>query len=141
GAGPLTLAIWWLSSPGGPSRRFRTLNIAAVTCALLALLWALGEYGPLAWIERTTPLLNRFRLPCRGMVIFQFAIAVLAALGLASLMKRNRPRIHPAKARLIPLFAISGLAASVGFLRWPNYVSTLPLVAVGPLLFAAAVWL
>jgi len=141
GAGPLVLALWWLSSGRGPRRRFRVLSTAATTCALLALLWALGDYGPLGWFQRGVPLLNSFRLPCRAIVVFQLAIAVLAALGLTSLLKRDRPRIHPAKPRLIQLFAISGLAAGVASLRWPNNISSLPLVAVGPLLFAAAVWL
>jgi hypothetical protein len=141
GAGPLVLALWWLSSGRGPRRRFRVVTTAAAACALLALLWALGDYGPLGWFQRNAPLFSSFRLPCRTIVIFQFAIAVLAALGFASLLDRDRPRLHPAKAQLIPLFAISGLAASVGLLRWPSHVSILPLVAAGPLLFGAAVWL
>lgn len=141
GAGPLVLALWWLSSGRGPRRRFRVLSTAAATCAILALLWALGDYGPLGWFQRNVPLLNCFRLPCRAIVIFQLAIALLAALGLTTLLKRDRPRLHPAKAQLLPLFAISALAAGVASLRWPNNVSSLPLVAVGPMLFAAVIWL
>jgi hypothetical protein len=141
GAGPLVLALWWLSSGHGPRRRFRVLTTAATVCALLALLWAFGDRGPLGWLQRNVPLLNSFRLPCRAIVIFQLAIAVLAALGMASLLKRDRPRRLPVRSRLVPLFALSALAAGVASLRWPDHISSLPLVAVGPLLFAAAIWL
>jgi hypothetical protein len=141
GAGPLVLALWWLSSGHGPRRRFRVLTTAAATCAILTLLWALGDYGPLSWFQRNVPLVSSFRLPCRAIVIFQLAVAVLAALGLTSLLRRDRPRLHPPKSRLLPLFAISGLAAAVATLRWPEHISSFPLVAVGPLLFAAAIWL
>ena len=46
-----------------------------------ALVLAMGQYGQLYLVQRYVPLLNRFRCPCRYLVLFQLGVAVLATLG------------------------------------------------------------
>lgn len=81
GAAPLLLAVWACFSHRND--RLGRLVVAALAAALLALLAALGEFGPLHAALAKIPLLGSFRFPCRAMVLFQLAAAVLAAVGYA----------------------------------------------------------
>ena len=55
--------------------RFRPLLIAVVVFAVLAFLLAMGEYGRLYRLQSLVPLVNRFRFPCRAIVLVQLCIA------------------------------------------------------------------
>ncbi len=92
GAVPLVLAAWLIA-------RHRELGSlgplvrAAAGFALAALLLALGQYGPLSRLMGWLPVLRSFRLPCRYLVLFQLAAAVLAAIAMVLLMREsNRTR-------------------------------------------------
>ncbi|MBN1286987.1 MAG: YfhO family protein [Anaerolineae bacterium] len=52
----------------------------------LALLMALGEYTPLYRLAHELPLLNSLRAPARFVLLFDFALAGLAALGVQALL-------------------------------------------------------
>ena len=137
GAVPLVLAVWWLIS--GQSKTRRRLTIFAAATAALALLWALGSSGPLGWLEANVPLVNRFRFPCRAIVLFQLAVAALAALGFATLTRPTVSRVPSSKLWWIPVVSVA--LAIIGPICWPENVASWPLIVVGPLLFAVAAWL
>lgn len=81
GAAPLLLAVWACFSHRND--RLGRLVVPALAAALLALLAAAGEFGPLHAALAEIPLVGSFRFPCRAMVLFQLAAAVLAAVGYA----------------------------------------------------------
>jgi hypothetical protein len=146
GAVPLVLALWWLLGGTVRNRRERRLTIFTASAATVALLWALGTFGPLGWFQAHLPLLNRFRFPSRAICLFQFTMAILAALGFAALMQRQNEYVSdtPSGKSLSKLWflpAISAVLAAFGAWRWPEHVAAWPLILAGPLVLAIAVWL
>jgi membrane protein YdbS with pleckstrin-like domain len=144
GAVPLALAVYWLTRKS--CRGFRKLSIAASITAAAALLWAFGTFGPLAWFQANVPLLNKFRFPCRAIVIFQLSAAVLAALGFMLLQRRWTQNSHAELVETNPRFLWvlpigSALAVVAGLTFWPAYLSSWPLIAAGPVVVTASVWL
>lgn len=137
GAAPLVLAVWWLIS--GQIKSRRRLTMFACATAALAILWALGSSGPMGWFEAHLPIVNRFRFPCRAIVLFQLAIAALAALGFTVLARPAGS--HVSTKRLWWLPALSAAAAFIGLICCPANVAAWPLIVAGPALFAVAVWL
>ena len=137
GAVPLALAVWHLTQQGN-RRRFRFATAAGVAAAAFGLLWSCGSFGPLGWLQAHTPLVNKFRLPCRAIVIFQLGTAILAALGFADLVSRQSMEcvagktIQSRRMWLLPIVALAmAIAAPI---VWPAHVSVWPLVIVGPML-------
>jgi hypothetical protein len=159
GAVPIVLAAWWVFGGrrnGQTNRdenryRFRALTNAALITAGFSLLWMMGELGPLGWLQEHVPLVNKFRLPCRAIVIFQLALAVLASLGFAELLGRARKQTQPDQDAspvpsrsnrgqflwLLPL--ASGVFSLLALGFWLPYVGPFMLVAWGPAMVAAAV--
>ncbi len=121
---------------------------------------AMGQYGFLYRLQAYVPLLNRFRCPCRYLVLFHLAAAVLAAMGFMLLArtyqqcregKANRvnplyPGIH--QHTFVPLSKFEGLwavvvvgvaAALVGLLRQHHtFIAPAIDVLAGPILLIAA---
>ncbi len=94
----LTLAVFSLTPLTFHFLRFTlhasrpTLYISRLPLLLLALLgltFALGAYNPLYILLANFPPFNLFRVPARWLVLFAFAIAILAGHGLDDL--RHRP--------------------------------------------------
>jgi hypothetical protein len=168
GAVPFVLAVWWIfggqkqrgNFKRGQSRQqMRALTIAAEVTAGVSLLWMMGNFGPLGWMQAHFPLVNKFRLPCRAIVAFQLALAVLATLGFADLLRpkhkfARREQISPSleKTTSSPasknlrqlLWALPLASAAFTLLairNWLPYLGPLPLVALGPVMMAAAVCL
>ena len=141
GAVPLALAVWHLANRRNHGR-FRVVTAAAIIAALFGLLWSFGSFGPLGWLQEHTPLVNKFRLPCRAIVIFQLGMATLAALGFADLVSRQSAQFAAAtntQIRRLWLLPIVALAmAIVAPIVWPAQVSAWPLVIVGPILLLIA---
>jgi len=81
--------------------------------AVAALVLALGDSTPLARGLYRMPVLNRFRCPCRFLLWFELAVAVLAGLGVYAL--RNLSRV---RATLALLVASAVVLASVGVAWW-----------------------
>jgi hypothetical protein len=137
GAVPLVLAVWHLTNRDN-CRRFRFATTAAVAAAAFGLLWSFGSFGPLGWLQEHTPLVNKFRLPCRAIAIFQLGMAVLAALGFADLVSRQSMECAAGKtirSRRLWLLPIVALALAIAApIVWPAHVSVWPLVIVGPML-------
>jgi hypothetical protein len=134
GAVPLLLALGF-----GLRSAHRRLVIAACCLGAFGFLWALGEFGPFGWLMDHIPLLNKFRFPCRAIVLVHLAIAVLAALGWEVLQKK------PARSsRLIWLVAgVAAVLPMIGTAFWSEHLGLEILVHIGPpIVFVAAalVW-
>jgi hypothetical protein len=67
-----------------------------IVLLVFALLAALGDYGPICTLLYWIPGSSLFRVPARAMLLFQLAVAVLAALSVNDL----RASLTPARARL-----------------------------------------
>ncbi len=92
-----------------PRPRCRCWPRATAWFGGVALLLAMGEFGHLYRLQSFLPLVNRFRCPCRYLVLFQFGAAVLAAIGfmlLARAYQRAREgepkRSQPALSQGLP---------------------------------------
>jgi hypothetical protein len=145
GALPLTLVVWLLLRRGELGA-LRPLALAAFVASAFALLLALGDLGVLYRLQRSLPLLGLFRAPARYLSLFQLALAVAAAVGLADLVRCASQSEHPPWRRLWPLallpsasVAVAGVALALAARAGSElHLASTPLVAAGPLLFAAA---
>lgn len=73
--------------------------------AIVALLLALGESAPLAFLTYRLPLFNKFRAPARHLLEFSFAASVLAGLGAHAIASRA------VAVRLVKHVALAGACA------------------------------
>ena len=156
GAAPLMLALWILvrrRDLGGMKRLAQGTAILAVA----ALLLALGSQGRFIGLQNAIPWAVWFQFSCRYTVLFQFAMAVLAAIGFVLVEREAREkqkiqRYLPSlegRARAAALwrqFEILGatvlisvaVAAAGLILQSGHQVATVPRVLVGPLLMVVA---
>mgnify|MGYP001227065231 FL=1 len=146
GAVPFVLCLW-LFARRGEWGRFRPLLHAVAVCGALALLLEAGEYGPLYRLQSFLPLVNRFRFPCRAVVLVALCVAVAAAVALCLLLEivadRKGRRQSNDSRRTAPRILWAVVLSSVGLavvgpMIWPSYVAAAPLVWCGPLLIACA---
>jgi len=165
GAVPLVLLVWVLVRRRALGQLGRPAAAAGLF-AFVAILLALGKYGVLYRLQTALPLVDRFRFPCRYVVLFQLAVAVLGAIGFAVLLDdcrranekgtwfvlperpegccaQNKP--GPFFVALRPLWAVVGLAVAVAavgvVLRGNPHIAGLGAVLAGPALLAAAAML
>jgi hypothetical protein len=156
GAAPLMLALWVLvrrSDLGG----MKLLAQIAAALAVGALLMALGSTGTAASLQKSLPWAAWFQCSSRYTVLFQFAMAVLAAVGFVLLEREAREKQKFQKHILIldgkntasalwRQFEILGAAILVSLavaaagliLQVGHHVASIPRVLVGPLLITAA---
>ena len=88
------------SSSVSPEFRDNTLRFAFL--ALLGLLVAMGGYTVLhGWVYGLVPGFGSVRAPARFVFLLDFALAVLAALGLDALMRGPDEEVRPALGRLL----------------------------------------
>lgn len=138
GAVPLMLCVWLLAHRDRWGR-YRSLVWALLAFAVLALLLAAGEFGPLARLQALVPLVNRFRFPCRAIVLFQLAVAASAAVAAAILIVQRQPAVTRRGNRSMFAVVLASIAVAAGApLLWPQFVAPALLVWVGPLLIGAA---
>ena len=103
----LMLAAWWLARQCTTRPRDR-FSLQLGGFAALALWMATGSYGKLYYLQTWLPLVGQFRAPLRYMVLAQWSLAVLGALALAHLMRRERA---DERASLAVAWAVVMLAA------------------------------
>jgi hypothetical protein len=156
GAVPLMLALWVLVRRCELGRMKR---LAQVTCGLgvAALLLALGSQGQTDGVQTSMSWTAWFQCSSRYTVLFQFAVAVLAAIGFVLVEREAREKqkiqryvsILDGKNRASALWrqfevlgatilislsvAVAGLILQAG-----HHVASVPRVLVGPLLMASA---
>ena len=107
GAAPLLLIVW-LIARCNEIGSLRRMYWAAFAFAFVALLLAFGRYGPLQFATTWLPVIGSFRCPCRYLILFQLALAVLAAIGFLLLVRECRT------ARKNPILNCNHL----GFVKW-----------------------
>ena len=114
-------AVAWWQAP-------RSLVIALGVMSLLAVFVAFGNFGFGLYelLYRVLPFFNKFRIPSMIMVLMAFAVAVLAARGLAALQEGVKPFGRPAvlPAVLAGLGLILLLGGATGLFR-DGYLSSL----------------
>ncbi|MEX0676098.1 MAG: YfhO family protein [Pirellulales bacterium] len=138
GAVPLLLCIWLLAHRTQWGS-YRPLVRASVVFGGLALLLAAGEFGGLYRLQSFVPLVNRFRFPCRAIVLFELAVAAGAAVAAAILLERKPGAVCKSGGRALwAAFLASVVLAIAGPLLWPSFVSRPGLVWTGPILIGVA---
>jgi len=156
GAVPLALVVWLLAHPRrlGSYARLAWFGAGLGLCALLL---AFGKYALLYRLQTWLPLVGHFRFPCRYVVLFHLAMAVLASIAFVLLVRQNRrsaavPAASGGRDARVPalmlwkefeplwaLLAVSVAVAVVGVvLQGRAYIASVPAVLAGPLLLAAA---
>jgi hypothetical protein len=156
GAVPLILIAWlWVRRDElGP---LRPLALTATGFGLVMLVLSFGDYGVLYRVMAWLPVFRSIRFPCRYLVLFQLAIAALAAIGFALLVRQcetaRRQRLQG--ARLLardrwsalwldfePLWYVVGFSVAVAVagikLRHEPYIASIPMALVGPVVLMAA---
>jgi hypothetical protein len=139
GAVPLLLAAWWLTNP---RLRDRTgIGRWSIALAALALLLALGGFGPLYRLQLWLPLVSKFRMPCRYIVLFHFAMALISGCAVGSLVARRKTSIR-LPSRLWPVWAIAAISALAAVTApWcfdRQRLADLDGIVIGPLVFTLA---
>ncbi len=139
GAVPILLCIWLLSRPKQWGR-FRPLILFALLFGIGSLLMAAGQFGGLYRLQWWVPLANRFRFPCRAIVLVQFCVAIEAAVAVQLLLESAKePRRGSSGGRVLAIAFVASVAlAIVGPLFWSLYVASWPLVLCGPVLTGIA---
>jgi len=113
------LAVLMLAPLGIVRWQGRTGQVLAfAAAAILSLLWAFGEHGPLFMpVAHLLPVLGWFRVPARALVVFHLSLTILAAYGFDALLAHG---LRPA-GKLLALGA-----AGAGVLWGFAYVLLVP---------------
>jgi hypothetical protein len=130
GAVPLLLAAWCATglcgrrSPelrGDELSEQRRLEWFAMVLGLLATWLALGKYGGLYQLQTLLPVVGQFRAPARYLNLLDFAVALLAGLGLKKLAARRSAPVSSWQLVAPWLLAIAAVIAAVAFrLAYPS---------------------
>jgi hypothetical protein len=139
GAAPALLCLWLLTQRRHWGR-FASLVWASIAFGLAGLLLAMGESGMIYRIQQWLPVVNRFRFPCRAIVLVQISAAVAAAVAMNLLAARSRDASpHGSRSGVLSAAVVASvLLAIVGPMAWPEFVAESLLVWCGPLLIATA---
>jgi hypothetical protein len=136
----------WLGIDRKALGRLRPLALLATLATAGSLLLALGDYTPLFSLTTKIPVVGRFRIPARYLVITHLALATLGALAFARLSNRCSGEGRIAWRRLWPLLLPPALSVVVTVLAvkvpegpWPSYLrgaflAPTPYLIAGPLL-------
>ena len=138
GAGPLMLLVWAACCAPRQSR-CRLMRFLLLLGAVAGLL-ALGQYGGIYRLQTWLPLVGKFRMPGRYVVLVCLAAAGLAAIAFARLLAASGQR-KATWRELGPLWRLtlaSVALACVGPLLWPAFVAQPLLIWTGPLLMGVA---
>ncbi len=156
GAVPLMLIVWVVARRCELGR-MASLAWATLGFAGLTLLLSFGRYGGLYGLLAWLPPMRSFRCPCRYLMLFQLACAVLAAIGFLLLvgqsgLARRQPR-HGAVCQqrrswldlwrnFEPLWCVAGISAALACigiaLRHDSHIASIPAILAGPALMLAA---
>jgi hypothetical protein len=121
GLAPLLLAGCALLGPGRQGPQALPIRFWGVVAAL-ALALAMGAYTPLYRLWAALPVLNQLAGPNRHFMEFDFALAMLAAYGLASLLKPASER-HALSLAALTLLGALALGVVLVVLWGPTFAS------------------
>jgi hypothetical protein len=146
-AGSVTLILAACCLAVRPSgARLQRLRQGAVMLVVIGFLLAFGSYGPVGWLIARLPLMNNFRFQCRAIVLVNFGLAVLATIGVVSLLGADRTSSRNSQqhriGRLLGTIVALSLTVAIGApVLWPDYVARPALIWAGPILISAAAML
>jgi hypothetical protein len=159
GAVPVMLIVWLLTRRTEMGE-FRKMVWAILGFAVVVLLLSFGQYGNIYRVLTWIPLLRSFRFPCRYLVLFQLAIAVLAAIGflllsyrcVAAEKQRELQRRHRDQhwwqglwRECEPVWYLVGISLAIAVcglrLRNEPYIASVPAILAGPILLTVAAFL
>jgi len=128
--------------------RWRTLAGLFAAQAALMLILALGEYGGLYGLLAKLPVLGSFRCSARHIVLIHFALAVLAAIGIARRTDVRQDTDTQALWRRFMLFALTSALLTFTIALWlqqrgddavkSEFASSWYALALGPALLVLA---
>src|SRR5262249_55045019 len=108
----------------------------------LSLWLACGEFGGLYRLQSFLPLVNKFRFPCRAIVLVQLCVAAGAAIGVVLLRRSpseaDTSKRSPADGLLLVGVMASVALAATGSVLWRDFVAQGAFVWLGPALVGAA---
>lgn len=137
GAAPLMLVAWYFWCQPA-SKRSSLLNYA-LALAGLALVLALGAKGGLYLLQTWLPVIGKFRLPARYLVLVHFGLATVSAVAFDRLLESSAHRDNHAARKLWKLVLASLAITAAAPLIWGReQVASGILPLLGPLLMAAA---
>jgi hypothetical protein len=141
GAVPLLLSVY-VFTRRHELGHWRSFALAAAALGVLSIVLALGHFGGVYPLLSRLPVIGRFRLPARHIVLFQFALASVAAVGFLQLGRQAIAASPAPWSHLKPLWKVVALAVVIAavcpFVFAADRVSNWPLVLAGPLLIGAA---
>ena len=127
GAVVLLLAIWWLAHSVGKTDHDRSpeashvrLGWRVAAFGAVGLWLSTGAAGGLYLVQTWVPVISQFRAPVRYVLFAQWALAVLASLALAELLRRTGDRPRPQKMTLWAPWAVVALATVSAAWLWPQ---------------------
>ena len=141
GAVPVVLIVWLFTR----RRKLGPLRKPVLTAAglgLLALVMALGKYGPIYRLQSYLPIVGGFRMPCRYTVLSYLCVAVLSSIAFMLLVRQQAGGKSVSWRQFRPLWtivAISMAATFVGLMpaMRPNLAGAANIL-IGPALIGAA---
>ena len=102
--------------------------MAVIFIAAYSLISATGSNLGLAYVNHIIPILNKIREPSRFLVLFQFAVGVLASIGIDEIRKAvsNAENQHHSRHLWITLIGVGLIAVVVSIFVQDRIVSGLP---------------
>jgi hypothetical protein len=123
GALIVPLVCWLFLRWSALSRGQRSLARFFIGLALLGCLLALGRHGPFAQLLVRTPLIQRFRIPARYLLLVHLSLAVLVAIAIDDLVRDrdNEPRAIVALRCWLALIPLASAGCCAGIWLWASY--------------------
>ncbi len=112
----LGLPVLVLAAAALTYRQRRTQKALWLIIAALALLWALGEHGPLFPLAARLPLVGWFRVPSRAWLVTALGLTALAAQGLDDLLAHPLGRVGRLTGMALAAGGVVWLVAALAFL-------------------------
>ena len=133
GAGTLALAAWaWARRRDLPQPRVIALLLAWI---IVSFILAFGSYGYLYRLQVMLPVVGSFRCPCRYLLLANFGLAWLAAVGYADLVQRRPDR--RGWLALAAVWGAAALVAAAGLLGGRSVQAAGPVAVIGGLLIVS----
>lgn len=138
GAVPMVLFVWLLAHRRLWGRH-RQLIWALLAFGALSLFLAFGQYGGLYRLQSFIPIVNRFRFPCRAIVLVQLCMAIGSGIAFTLLVENSGNPRYKMRRSALPWIIVTAIAAAIsGPIILPEYVASPILVWFGPLLLLLA---
>jgi hypothetical protein len=145
-----SVAIGWLLLRGRALGRWRSLIVASVAFSAVMVLLSLGPSGVIYDFVTKFPGIGVFRAPARYILLLHMAMAIIAAVMMADLLRLARRLGRPRRLRTVwPLGLVPGLSVAALIVhtwiqsdpfryKWSAHLWPISFAAVGTVLILAA---